>query len=144
MGDVSPWSEGTKGARGFTFKSNNGHVAAHSVHTNIVTKALGPSRAAAVHLIPGYYNVSLTPKLVASHKLRPAAYVDIDCDLYVSTYGALDFMLEHKLIVARQSSNYDIRTSWIRWGPPPPAPLKKAASCNFTILIVQDTVVMVE
>ena len=73
VGDVSPWSEGTKGARGFTFKSNNGHVAAHSVHTNIVTKALGPSRAAAVHLIPGYYNVSLTPKLVASHKLRPAA-----------------------------------------------------------------------
>ena len=73
VGDVSPWSEGTKGARGFTFKSNNGHVAAHSVHTNIVTKALGPTRAAAVHLIPGYYNVSLTPKLVASHKLRPAA-----------------------------------------------------------------------
>jgi hypothetical protein len=45
-----------------------------------------------VRVVPGYYNVSLTPQVVHEHNLRAAAFVNIDCDLYDSTMSALEFV----------------------------------------------------
>ena len=46
--------------------------------------------------IPGFYKDSLP--LVDVESLRPAAIIDIDCDLYSSTYEVLDFMAKNRLI----------------------------------------------
>ena len=34
------------------------------------------------HVIPGFFNESLTPGLAVARGMRPALYVDIDVDLY--------------------------------------------------------------
>eukprot|EP00959_Pyramimonas_sp_CCMP1952_P178768 3736722-Pyramimonas_sp.AAC.2 len=41
--------------------------------------------------VKGFYNESLTDAALAAHgrRMRPAVYVDVDCDLYVSTYQVL-------------------------------------------------------
>ena len=55
-----------------------------------LTAALGgPSKVA---FIKGYYNESLTPSLVQELGLKPAAYIDLDADLYISTKQALAYM----------------------------------------------------
>lgn len=43
-------------------------------------------------LVPGYYNESLTPELIAKHRLRRVGVALIDCDLYSSTVTVLDFL----------------------------------------------------
>jgi len=58
-----------------------------------------------VRLIAGYYNETLRSALVK--KMRPALFVEIDCDLYISTIQALDFMLAHRLIVENTLIGYD-------------------------------------
>lgn len=49
-------------------------------------------------LIKGFYNESLNAKLVDRLHMRPAWWVNIDCDLYVSTFQALDWMFANKLM----------------------------------------------
>ncbi|MBM3777712.1 MAG: hypothetical protein FJW23_05655 [Acidimicrobiia bacterium] len=55
----------------------------------------------------GFFSDSLTPELAASGDLRPALYIDIDCDLYISTYQALDFMFAHGLATTGTYVGYD-------------------------------------
>jgi len=47
-----------------------------------------------VVLVPGFYDVSLRPAVKEEHRLRRAAIVHIDCDLYESTIQALDFVTD--------------------------------------------------
>lgn len=49
-------------------------------------------------LIKGFYNESLNVELVERHHMRPAWWVNIDCDLYISTFQALDWMFKNKLM----------------------------------------------
>ena len=57
--------------------------------------------------IAGYYNNSLKDEIVNKYGMRPASYVDIDCDLYESTITALDFMFRNKLISVGTIIGYD-------------------------------------
>src|SRR5215510_952279 len=57
--------------------------------TNLVTRHGMPREK--LKIVKGFYNESLTPKLKAELLPRKAAVVYIDCDLYASTKGALDF-----------------------------------------------------
>jgi len=50
-----------------------------------------------VGFIRGFYNESLTPQIARG--MRPALFVMIDCDLYLSTLTALDWLCRHRLIV---------------------------------------------
>lgn len=50
-----------------------------------------------VQLVRGFYNESLTPEL--AQRTKPALYVDIDCDLYVSTKQALDWLFRYDKVV---------------------------------------------
>lgn len=65
------------------------------------------SRGARVHLIPGFFNVSLTSTLVHEHGMTPALYVDMDMDIYVSAFQALDWMCANGLIVNGTVIGYD-------------------------------------
>jgi hypothetical protein len=58
-----------------------------------------------VVLVPGFYNVSLTAALARG--APPAAYVDINCDLYISTRQALVWLFEHKIARAGTLISYD-------------------------------------
>ena len=60
-----------------------------------------------VRWVPGYYNESLTPALAVQSRMRPALFVDIDCDLYSSSYQVLDWMFANELIVPGTVVGYD-------------------------------------
>ena len=47
-------------------------------------------------LVPGFYNVSLTAALAATIP-KPVSYIDLDVDIYLSTFQALDWVLVHRL-----------------------------------------------
>ncbi|MEZ5922149.1 MAG: TylF/MycF/NovP-related O-methyltransferase [Parvularculaceae bacterium] len=55
----------------------------------------------------GWFSETLKPALVASGEFKPAAYVDIDADLYNSTAEILDFMFSQKLIGPGTLIGYD-------------------------------------
>jgi hypothetical protein len=56
---------------------------------------------------PGWFNETLNIKHVTSGVFRPAAYVDIDADLYMSTRDVLDFLFAHRLVRAGTLIGYD-------------------------------------
>ncbi|MEQ9039514.1 MAG: TylF/MycF/NovP-related O-methyltransferase [Silicimonas sp.] len=56
---------------------------------------------------PGWFSETLKPELVADGTFKPAAYVDIDADLYNSTFEVLDFLFTHKLIGPGTLIGYD-------------------------------------
>lgn len=57
--------------------------------------------------IPGFYENSLTDDIVVKYDMKPAAFVDMDADIYSSTYTALDFMFRNGLIVTNTLIAYD-------------------------------------
>ena len=65
-----------------------------------------------VKWVAGFYNESLTAGLAAARGMRPALYVDVDVDIYVSAYQALDWLCASRLIVPGTLVGYD---DW-RWG----------------------------
>ena len=65
-----------------------------------------------VHLVPGFFNESLTSELVATRGMRPALYVDIDTDIYISAYQALDWLCANRLITNGTIIGYDD----FKWG----------------------------
>ncbi|MCB2126321.1 MAG: hypothetical protein H6897_14715 [Rhodobacteraceae bacterium] len=56
---------------------------------------------------PGWFSETLKPELVANGTFKPAAYVDIDADLYNSTMDVLNFLFSHKLIGPGTLIGYD-------------------------------------
>lgn len=48
-------------------------------------------------LVPGFWEQSLTPEL--AKRVKPASYVDIDCDIYSSAVTCLDWLLSNRLVV---------------------------------------------
>ena len=63
-----------------------------------------------ITLVPGFYNESLTPTLARTAPV--ALYVDINCDLYISTYQALDWLCANRLVVPGTIIGYDD----FKWG----------------------------
>ena len=61
----------------------------------------------------GWFSDTLKDELVADGTFKPAAYVDIDADLYNSTFEVLDFLFRHKLISPGTVIGYD------DWGDTP-------------------------
>jgi hypothetical protein len=56
-------------------------------------------------LVNGFYNTTLTKALASN--ARPAFFVDINCDLYISTFQALDWMFGNNLIQKQSLIMYD-------------------------------------
>lgn len=70
----------------------------------LVAKGGGAKTA---HVVPGFFNDTLTLDLKEKLKMRPAFYVDVDCDLHVSTVSALDFLFANGLIKVGTLIGYD-------------------------------------
>lgn len=51
-----------------------------------------------LELIPGYYKDSLNENLLKEKQFKPAVFIDIDVDLYISTIDLLNFMFSNNLI----------------------------------------------
>lgn len=70
-----------------------------------IVKTSGHKRT---HLLRGFFNVSL-PALKAETraKMRPAAVVDIDCDIYEGTMTVLGFLFEQRLVQPGTIFYYD-------------------------------------
>lgn len=56
--------------------------------------------------MPGFFNESL-PAQPHHGRFAPALYVDLDADLYLSTYQALDWLLERGIVVNGTILGYD-------------------------------------
>lgn len=63
--------------------------------------------AQTIRMIPGFFEDTLVDDLVQRCKMKPAAFVDLDADIYSSTLTALDFMCRNKLIVPGTLLAYD-------------------------------------
>jgi Macrocin-O-methyltransferase (TylF) len=63
--------------------------------------------ASQYRIYEGFYSESLNPAAASAGDLKPALYIDIDCDLYISTFQALDFMFSSNLATAGTYIGYD-------------------------------------
>jgi hypothetical protein len=90
VGTLTDWKKG---------KLNTGDI-----RTGLAKMLGGSSKVA---FVKGFYRESLTPTLVQELGMKPAAYIDIDCDLYISSKQALTYMFEQKLAVPGTLVGYD-------------------------------------
>ena len=58
-------------------------------------------------LLAGLFSDTLTPYLAMAKGMRPAVYVDVDADLYVSSRQALDWLFMQRLAVPGTVVGYD-------------------------------------
>lgn len=59
-----------------------------------------------VNFIGGFFNVSLLDNRLAAD-MRPAAYIDVDVDVYESTFDSLDFLFRNRLVRPGTVIGYD-------------------------------------
>lgn len=85
-----------KSAKGLSFKEQ----------VTILDSKLGSSRAD-TNYVQGYYNESLTSALYNEIPFNQALFIDIDCDLYISTFQALDWIFKHKIASHGTLIGYD-------------------------------------
>lgn len=64
-------------------------------------------------IFSGFYSESLKDEI--AKEMKPAFYVDVDCDLYSSTVEALDFMFRNKLIVKGSLIGFDDYGGTEKW-----------------------------
>lgn len=60
-----------------------------------------------VEFVAGFYNESLTPSLATERHMQQVLLLDMDADLYVSTYQALDWVFSNGLIKPGALIGYD-------------------------------------
>ena len=72
----------------------------------ILDSKLGASRSE-INYVQGFYNESLSTQLYNALPFKPALFIDIDCDLYISTFQALDWMFKHNLVGIGTLIGYD-------------------------------------
>ena len=60
---------------------------------------LGETHAKRTRLVKGFFADSLTPTLKKERGLQPAAIIDVDVDLYISTVQCMEWMVEQGLCV---------------------------------------------
>lgn len=51
-----------------------------------------------IDMIKGFFSESLTDELVKEKNMKPACFVDMDVDIYISTYESMDWMARNGLI----------------------------------------------
>lgn len=68
-------------------------------------------------IIPKFYS-ELTSKDVKKYGMKPAKYVYMDCDLYVSAKDALEFLIQNDLLVAGTIITYDDWNQYISFNYP--------------------------
>ena len=98
-----------------------------------------------LELIPGFYADTLTDNLVMQKKLKPALFISMDVDLYISCYQVLDFMMRNNLVIPGTVIRYD---DWLATRPRTGESLAHNEICakynkKFNKLNFEDTVIMI-
>lgn len=98
-----------------------------------------------LELIPGFYADTLKDNLVIEKKLKPALFISMDVDLYISCLQVLDFMMRNNLIIPGTIIRYD---DWLAARPRAGERLAHNEMCakynkKFERLKYDDTVIMV-
>lgn len=83
---------------------SQGDYASHVTPDSLTSLLGGPTKAG---MIAGYYNESLTPELKKSRGMGRASFVDIDADLYMSSFQALDWLFDSGLVGEGTLIGYD-------------------------------------
>jgi len=52
-----------------------------------------------LEMIAGFYNDSLSKEVILKKHMKPALFVDVDCDQYVGTIQLFDFLIQNNLII---------------------------------------------
>ncbi len=60
-----------------------------------------------VQFVIGFYEDSLNKKTIEDFKIKPASFVNIDVDLYISAKQVLEFLLENNLLLEDAVLRYD-------------------------------------
>lgn len=58
-------------------------------------------------MIPGFFAESLTSTLKTEKNMKPACFIDVDVDLYISTIQLFDFMVNNELLAPTTIINFD-------------------------------------
>lgn len=80
-----------------------GHYAA-TVRARDMVVRLGADKTG---FVAGFFNRTLTPSLRAARGMRPAFYLDVDADLYTSSYQALDWAFQSGVVRRGTLVGYD-------------------------------------
>ena len=70
-----------------------------------IARAAGGSTFAKV--FSGFFNETLTPALAAAEHMRPAIFLDVDCDLHASTVSVLDWAFTQRIARVGTLIGYD-------------------------------------
>jgi hypothetical protein len=89
---------------GTQFDWTKGGYNGGDIRQELVAKLGGPSQVA---FVKGFYQESLTPGLVKQLGMTPAAYIDMDASLYISSKQALTWVFENKLAIPRTLVGYN-------------------------------------
>lgn len=103
-----PESEGAfrRGAYSATFRTRNRTL--QQARIRQIVNRISNRIPGKVHIVPGLYTQSLTHTLgMRLSQDGPAAYIDVDCDLYTSTFHALDWSFSHGLASTGTMIGYD-------------------------------------
>lgn len=86
------WGKGSFDSRKH-FNENNSDII-----INNITKSFTDRCGYTIDMIKGFFSDSLTDNLVIEKNMKPACFVDMDVDIYVSTYQSMDWMARNGLI----------------------------------------------
>merc|ERR1712060_694469 len=81
-----------------------GKWAAEITEADMIKTLGGPQKT---KFIRGFYNESLTRTLKEERSMKIAEYIDIDCDLYISTVQALEWVFASGVAVPGTLVGYD-------------------------------------
>lgn len=84
-----------------------GHFSAGGPAAANASRARAVAAGAKLHWVVGDYATSLTPTLAHERAMRPARYVDLDCDLYRSSHLALHWVFASGLATVGTVIGYD-------------------------------------
>lgn len=70
-----------------------------------LAKLLGSTNRA--DMVRGLFSQSLAPDLACARSMKPAAYIDIDCDIYTGAWQALDWAFAHGVAQIGTVVGYD-------------------------------------
>ena len=60
-----------------------------------------------VTFIKGWFTNTLSKENITKYNFKPASFIDLDADIYTSTYQALDFMFANDLVQKGTLFGYD-------------------------------------
>lgn len=89
----------------------NGVLNASGVHELVARKVRAATGSSLLpgqlSLLTGTFNETLRPGLARERGMRPAVYVDIDSDLFISAWEALDWLFTERLLLPGSVIGYD-------------------------------------